>query len=247
MKKGIIICFLLLSILSYGQDYKLPIMKHYETETYTHWNDSNTLEQVVYYNNDNIRIEYVKLNDTHRLRKEYWDNGRIKAEMVVYQIFRTDKDTTFDRDDPNIILAIDIESGLVDIPDGAYTEYYKPFNSKKDIQLTRGQFKNGYQADKWETQLGPFDETITATYNDFGVLNGEYIEYYSTYPKPKQKIKFIGNYSAIEFKFNLWSGYKRDGKPIVLARRVEKWRFYSKEGELIETIKYPKKTHYAKK
>lgn len=220
-----------------AQDYELPKMNHYDIKEYV-WASTSSHEQRKHWDNGNPKIEYIDLENGHKLRKEYFSEGRLKMTVEVMQIHEKRLDSIFDPDDPSVIVAVDTIVGFIDIPDGRYVEYHEPYYSSSDIPRTTGQFLNGAPHGRWETEKGVLGYIVEANYNEEGYLEGPYKEYYPSYPNKKQNLKISGNYSQVlvtrKDRYspgNRYVTYKT-------SHRVGTWKLHDEEGAVIEEVTY---------
>ncbi|MGK0388577.1 MAG: antitoxin component YwqK of YwqJK toxin-antitoxin module [Maribacter sp.] len=234
------ICFfyflLAFNVLS-AQDYDLPDMGTYDLGTY-YWEDMITANQIKKGANGEISLEYVDLNDSMKLRKEYFRDGKLKLIVEVFQAFCSDIFVSFDP--VTYEEEFEIVEGICDIFHGIYIEYQHDFQERRLIDpLTKGYYKNGKKYGEWR-KISESEGLSIANYNAAGKLEGTYTAYYFDLGSIKKQVKLQGEYKV--YKMKQWY---RDGgtgeyksNEHHSARRVGEWRWYNKLGELIETVKY---------
>lgn len=223
---------MIFNVLS-AQDYELPEMDYYDMKIH-YWDDTITANQMKKWDNGNTQVEYVDLNDSTKLRKEYSRDGGLKLTAEVFQVFCSDTFVTFDPE--TYKETFEVIEAIRDIPHGRYFEYYSKRLGFTEPR-TKGSYQYGYKYGEWLAKTSPLGEVIVANYNSQGKLEGIYTEYHFN---PKKQVKLQGEYKV--FKMKRW--YK-DGKTKKLksdeyysSRRVGKWKLYNELGELIETVKY---------
>lgn len=214
MKIASIILLSLLFSVCYSQNSFFPTLRNYSYLDSTHyWETSNINEQQKKWSNGKVKLEYEHINDSLRLRKEYFESGNLKFTAEVYQKWRSDTiisgcyiggETFY------------IRSGFEDKMHGEYIEYYD-WNQIK-IRTT-GQFLHGKMTGAWTTKTGE-GALIEAQYDNEGFLDGLYVEYYYKKNDPKALTKWKGQYKLGD-QDGLWEYFDMDGK--LLERITYKW------------------------
>ncbi len=238
MKNFILFILIFSSINSFAQDYELPKMKWFKYESYA-WKDSITANQIKLYSNGNLKLDYVNIGNSKKIRREYFEEGGLKLTIEVKQKYRVD--SVYDIDPITGISTLNLYSGYRDIPDGKYIEYKKPFRRKnKSVLITYGNYLNGKMQGKWETMSKNLVNKITATYNSEGYLDGEYIEFYDTRYFNKEIIKWKGTFKVFKSKETILDPITGKLETIIssINERFGTWTLYDMEGKIICEVNY---------
>lgn len=234
MRYILVCCFLMAFNLLFSQDYDLPDMGSYNLDTY-YWKDTITANQIKKWDNGKIKIEYINLNDSIKLRKEYSINGELKQTVEVMQSFFSDTSISFNPEIFNETFTI--TQGVKDIFHGRYIQYHTGTIMRPHI---RGQYRNGYTYGEWQKIEYSSKLLKTANYNTKGQLEGLYTEYHTSSESIKQQVKLQGEYKVLKMEEWYVDGKSKKKKIYehYYSRRIGVWKLYNEVGELIETVGY---------
>lgn len=227
-------------LLSYAQESEFPTMKHYEYEPWQIKNEDGSQEDN-FWDNGNVKVEYIDLGDGREMRKEYFANGFKKMTLEVRRVESTDSIEIFDLDLDDYVAKVVI--GYKDIPDGNYMEFdiAETRQGPKEKPITIGQYKNGKMVGNWKTEK-EHGEMAVANYNEEGLLEGEYIVYYPSAEKPMALIKTKGQFGIIEKQIDsVDADGKNISKTIKESKRIGEWTTMDKAGKVLETKNYDDK------
>lgn len=236
MKAGILVLGIIFSvIISYGQEAELPEMHRYKIDIF-YWTDSITQHQIEYWPNGNIKVMYENIGNGKKLRKDYFEEGKLKLEVEVRQSFVHDTAYYMDLTGDEIM---DCDSGYRDTPDGKYTEYYWSSNLLVDNVLTTGEYKDGKMFGLWQMYYYAMQEKTTANFNLDGKLDGEYTVYYYSPPDGSTTVKWKGQYGQIRLeKVEYNVAGESEIKKHAVTERVGTWKRYDLNGHVVSTITY---------
>ena len=229
-------CIICKSIIS--QDYTLP--KFTDRIEHFYWADTIDSNQIVYFENGNIKVKYTRDENNNKVRNQYYENGNLKYLVKVKQFYRTDTTTIFDYDTYDETL--EFHNGYGDMAYGDYEEYYYYHNSNNPIIKTQGKYEKGYKTGEW-IYHDHSGLTQTTIYNfSGGTLSGLCIKYYPSPKFEKAKIKIKGNYGKVYMPRPYW--FDINSSEIIkenIIRRVGEWEYYDIHGNLIEVVNYIQK------
>lgn len=233
-----LVVVIILNTACFSQISDLPQIKEYVLFEEGRYEYNDTIPRDRFRENGSPFIVYENIRDTI-VRKEYFENGLIKSIAQITHEFRIDTTAYLDRKDNEY--KIQILKRLIDIPNGSYIEYQKW--KKKKIQ-SKGKCINGKRYGKWQFHRQNGDKII-ANFNSLGHVNGEYKEYYYNSRDSIYSLKLEGKFGERNYNYD----YKsiKSGELItrqkIETRRIDKWKYYSKDGSLLEIVTYDWKTN----
>ena len=227
-------CFSQEDYIHTQSDYAPKLQDYSPVPTY--WQDTTVVHQKLFWSNGKVKVEYIPLHDSIRLRKEYFESGNLKLTAEIYQSFSIDTSYTEDVAKPGTFI-IKWSNGYVDMLHGKYCEYWDAIGV---APKTTGSFKYGNQSGEWKVRKTD-GSLIVATYNDRGQLDGSYFEYYFSGVNERANLKWKGQFSVVTY-----SHIQQDERTltqlgqstITESPRTGKWEHYNKSGELLETVTY---------
>ncbi len=240
MKAILTIIILIISIPVFSQVCDVPKMNRYSIGHNNYWEDTITANQIEYWDNGNIKVEYVDLPSNKKLKKAYFKEGRLKLTVEVIQSYETDGSMEYNpKSGEDTII---YQSGICDTPDGKYIEYNEPYYSKNDIINTQGQYLNGRKYGKWQTEVSynGLREIVIANFNSDGRLDGEYIRYYYNYDDKKAQVKWKGQFGVIKINVVIRDDVTRKliNKLQTRSERVGVWVLFDRGGNVLGEVEY---------
>ena len=175
MPKNIILSILLIvSNTIHAQDYELPETRvHIER---MHWKNNINNQQIKYWGNGNIKVEYELIDEKFKTRIDYYENGTVNRKCRIYQEYRTDTLSTFHYD--TYEETMEISSGISDIAEGEFKKYYYLENSRIPYVQISGNYSNDLKVEEW-VFIERSSKTIRRTVNfKENKLNGMFREFY---------------------------------------------------------------------
>lgn len=232
---GVIVLLLMVNLLQAQSNWPF-VIQEYGLKNQL-WQDSMTKNQILKWKNGNVKVEYIDLYDSLKIRRDYFENGMLKMEATVYQVFKSVNITTYDEFDDE---SIRDTSGYLDVLHGKYKEYQEEWSVKcGPTIITSGQFTHGFATGNWERR-GSANSLIVANFSKNGFLKGEFFEYYFDRENPKSKIKWKGQFDVFNLEVDQNVAIKDyiDMDYSKSHHRVGIWKHYNEEGVLIETVTY---------
>ncbi len=229
--------FIFVNQFVYSQNYDIstPKFKQYHY-TYYHWNDSISENQKEYWDNNVLKVEYIDLDNQKKLRKEYFENGRLKREAEVVQAFSIDTFVTFNPE--TMEENIRVKKGFKDFYAGKYIEY-EDYQDNRII--TKGQFKNSIYSGKWEAIV--FGQTsfkiIEGKFNKYGYLEN-YYEYNINKDGSKGNLLVKGKYKTFKIEKYIFNNISQKNEKVkkFLNRPIGKWIYYDDNKNVRLIIRY---------
>lgn len=169
-------------------------------------------------------VSYFK-NDSTTIREAYYSDGYLKSKCEIIQLVFIDTTTKFNYQ--TMASEVIFPKKLRDLPHGDYVEYY----SQEHISIkrrgepkvkTKGKFHEGIRIGEWH-RYDNRGNKIIVNYNFRGKLEGEYKEFKYNIRDSLYIIQVEGEY-----------GIKFDEK----TRRTGTWKYYTREGELMEVVEH---------
>ena len=215
-------------------------MKEYYMSLYW-WPDTITENQKEYWTNGNLKVKYENIGQNKKLKKEYFEEGRLKLTVEVSQVYAID--TCLVEEPKTWEIKEVVEKGFTDIADGEYIEYHEPIYSPEDIPIAKGYYRNGKRIGQWEIEISNKNIYVVANFNTQGQLEGQYIEYFLEYGKEINKIKWLGQYNVVPTIDLKWDHQLKKYKSLsyMESRKVGVWQRFNELGELKETVTYEMK------
>jgi len=232
-----LITFLVLTISIFSQHYELPKMKKYTLERCI-WPDTITQNQKKYWNNGNIKVEYENTGGDRKIRKEYFENGKLKLRVELKQ--ECLKDTFYVTSPETGEVKIKVKSYCVDVLDGKYIEYLNQTNVESEAPITIGQYSNNKMFGVWKSVIGKYNSAVKATFNKDGNLDGEFIQFYSSYNRPDQKIMWKGQFGLENISMETIDPEtgKIIRKEFMNNKPIGTWYLYDISGNVIGQVTY---------
>jgi len=229
--KLINVIFLILIAFQGISQESLPVLREFE-KSMTCWSDTDINKQVLRWSNGISKLKYQQLNDSLRLRLEFYESGNLKLTAEVLQGWGIDSSYTEDWETGEFRL--EITSGYTDKLHGEYKEFW---DSNQTDPKVIGMFKNGMMTGIWTRQTN--SKKIEATYNDHGRLDGPYIEYYFDH-QDNTILKLRGNYIEYERQTTVQDIETGEVKSIryVGSEKNGMWEYYDRDGQFIKTVTY---------
>ena len=214
----------------FGQSEKNNSFEEYEFEI-IFWLDSINVKQKQYYPNKSIKLEYDVINDSIKIRKEYFESGNIKLEAEVYQRFKksikTSPKESNNEEDTTII-----KEGYVDVRHGKYIEYYDDILK---LKRQNGKYKDNTRCSEWTKYDISMRKIIIENYNDKGFLEGKYTEYFFVNGSEElKKVKTKGQYEVITYNYAINDNERYF---ITESKKTGIWEYYD-WNKLIEKVNY---------
>lgn len=190
-----------------------------ETET---WRDSAKTGKDSLFENGNKCIEYYQ-SDSHLIRKQYHENGKLKAYGPV--IITMDVDTEFVEDEYGDIYPIQVKSDWYIKPIGQYKEYHDNGVLKID-----GQYNSQGKTGLWKLYGSNGKVQKSCNYLN-GHLYGEYKEFGFIGWGENRKLSelIIGNFALVHHPHN-WNE--------VSSVKIGTWETFNYQNELIYSEEY---------
>ncbi|NNE13353.1 MAG: hypothetical protein HKN51_00165 [Saprospiraceae bacterium] len=199
----------------------MPISKNYIWFENGRYEKGDTISKKKYWRDNKLKIEY-KNNGVDLIRFEYFRNGKLKCKTEITQDFGIDTTSVFNPKTNKEEIVI--YKTLIDRGNGNHEEY-NPFGKLK----CKGKSLNSMKVGEW-VEYDINGNKIIANYNNKGEIEGKYFEYYYNRLANEFKIKVEGQFKIVEYKVN--------GVKYFESRRTGNWKYFSKEGLLIEESKY---------
>lgn len=222
--------------ISSAQDYELPEIG--EPLKYYSWPSEENSTQIEYWENGNLKIDYQVIDSIYKWRNDYDEDGALLSKVKVYQRFQNDTITMLDYD--TFEQSFRYENGFVDVKDGEFESYYYYRSSNTPIVKVVGQYKDGYKTGVWyEKDFSRVKGSIKVNYKQ-GKLNGLCSIYYPRESKEEEIVKFQGEYGEVELPYFLlnYETYKKEVVIRSAVRRIGKWYYYNRKGDIIEIVEY---------
>lgn len=235
MRNLIIILLTSLSNVCYSQSNNLPQLQDYSLLS-TRWQDTIISHQKLFWPNGKVKLDYVQLHDSIKLRKEYFESGNLKLTAEIYQSYYIESFYINDTAKPGTLIRKE-SAGYIDMLHGNYYEYW---DATGVTAKTSGFFKHGKQVEEWKERQDDAS-LIIANYNSNGQLEGPYFEYFFNGFNERADIKWKGQFSVVSHSFTEQD--EMTLKPIGQSEITESvrsgiWEHYNRSGELLETLIY---------
>jgi antitoxin component YwqK of YwqJK toxin-antitoxin module len=184
--------------------------------------------------NGRPHITYRIKNDSI-IREEYFENGKLKSMAYISQ--KIIADTSVYEDPKTGEFKLVVLKRLADLPNGPYTEYYESW--RHNLIKCIGTCNDYLRVGEWTFYDQEGNKTV-ANFNHKGEYEGQYAEYYFDSRDSTYALKLEGQYGKREFERHYTS--KKTGESesyqIQEVRRIGTWKYYSKNGHLIEEAEY---------
>jgi len=228
---------LLLSTYIFAQEEDIvPEMNAYQVNYRTGDRTKANLP-TTYWENGNIKMDYEVVDGERKIRKEYFESGKLKIETEVVRTFVVDTFVSFDP--VTFDEAIEIDSGYLD---GRYLEYFEHVKDTKKGIRTIGEFVSSRQTGIWIHQA-EFSGSIYKAELFDGRIEGEFIEYYPSIctvrEVDKLKKKVEGTYILVSEESEV---HVVENKTItsyyVVNKKNGNWYYYELDGTVSEKINF---------
>jgi len=235
---NILILTAFFSLNAFGQLLDLPDIEKsiLFDESVREYND--TIPRDKFRINGRLQVKYNQEGD-ETIRYEYYERGTLKSKSKIIHQIGIDSIAFYNEISKKPEIAI--RKRLYDNPNGEYVEYFDNFE-KNNIK-NKGNCINGNKVGEW-IHYDKYRNKIVVNFNKNGEFEGKYLEYHfnekdSTYTK-----KVEGTYGYKEHQTKIKYFDEELKKKVIktinnkLTRRVGVWKFYAKNGTLLEETEY---------
>jgi len=224
-----------LASLAFSQFSDYPVIETYDFQRELNFNDES--RKVKFHDNGNTKREYIKQNDSIWMRTDYYPNGNPKIAAEVREFIRIDTLMEYDEEGNGRIA---IQSSVVEILFGYYTEYYNTARIDPSLSIKcQGQNSDEIKIGKWLV----FDRQRNKTeinFNKNGIPTGNYREYYYDRSSKDYKVKVSGQYGPVKYRATGFDYETYQEIPIEKTRseKVGTWTYYNIKGDKVGKVSY---------
>lgn len=234
------LCLLLFpSASSFAQEVELPQDDYHWRRYDQHWPLANPETQIATWPDGSVKTSYEHIRDSIWQKSCFRIDGQLYYSIEIFR--RWSLDTSYTENLATGEMTRSVDSGFIDVWHGKFSEYedLKDYAYKDSMMLMRGQFRDDVMVGEWVRLNRQSDVKLVVTLKD-GVSNGPYFEFYRDARESGRTIKWEGQYGLKPQPGKRWNRDINRLEPATVYRseRVGEWRYYSREGELLQTVTY---------